>query len=102
MTAPTPMPGGQADPNDASSLSEEFEVFVTEVLPDGVLEVIEAVHELTASPLDIAKEHMDEVGELQMQSVEALMNNDPDTAQALLAQADQKMSEAADVLDPSD
>jgi hypothetical protein len=100
MTAP--MPDGQPSPGADASLSEAFEVFVSETLPDGVMEVIEAVQELTTSPLEQAQEHFEAVNELQLQSVEALMNNDPDTAQALLAEADGHLRDGADVLDDAD
>ena len=100
MTAP--LVNGQPDPSENASVSDAFEVFVSETLPDGVMEVIEAVHELTSSPVELAQEHLEAVGELQMQSVEALMNDDPDTARALLAEADQEMRAGEDALNNTD
>jgi hypothetical protein len=98
MTSPIPSPIDQPEQRAPESPADRFDVFVSEVLPEGIGDVIEAVHEFTASPLELAEEHLNHVGELQMESVHAQMNNDPATAHALLAEADQEMRDSADAL----
>jgi hypothetical protein len=102
MTSPMPAPGSQLTPSTTESLTDRFDVFVSDVVPDSLGDVIDAVHELSASPLELAEEHLQHVGELQMESVEALMNDDPATSHALLAEADQEMRDGADALHSSD
>jgi hypothetical protein len=101
MTSPMPMPPGQPEPGDAQPPALDFEVTLSSVLHDAAADVVEAFQEMTESPLDIAMEHMNHVTELQMQSMDAVMHDDPDSAQMLLAQADQEMREAAEALHPT-
>jgi hypothetical protein len=63
-------------------------------LGDVVGRVVEGIQDLTATPLDVAKEHMDHVNELHVEMIAALSHGDVDAASALNAQAGEELNEA--------
>lgn len=97
MTAPVPPLGPDATPAEPPA---EHNVVVS-ILGDighGVESVIEAVHDMLESPLDAAKEHMDNVTELQTEFISALSHGDVDGASALLAQANTELEAGVQAL----
>lgn len=86
-------PGGAPEP---------FELSVLDDLPDVVVEIVEAVHDLGASPIDVATGHMEEANALHAQMIDALSHGDVDAAVALNAQAEATLQAGVDHLqDPN-
>ncbi len=93
-SGPPGAPEMPRDNVDSSSPLEAVTLFVTEAVPNAIVEIIEAVHEHFQSPEDLAKEHMDHVTELHQQMIEHLSAGDVDGAAALNAQAESELSSA--------
>ena len=88
------MPDGSVKP--VSEATSPFEA-VSEVVSnagDVVGHIVEGIHDFTATPLDVAKEHMDHVTELHVEMIAALSHGDVDAASALNAQAGEELNEA--------
>jgi len=77
---------------------DELSVFVAEHLPESVVEIVEAVHDLHASPVDVAYEHIHEANALDAQMIEALSHGDVDGASALVAEANATLQAGIDQL----
>ncbi len=88
------MPDGSVKPvSEATSPLEAVSEVVSNV-GDVVGHIVEGIQDLTATPLDVAKEHMDHVSELHVEMIAALSHGDVDAASALNAQAGEELNEA--------
>ena len=89
-------------PSEATSPLDALSVFVTESVPEALGSIVEALHDLGASPAEIASEHFEAVNELHIEMIDALSRGDVDTASALNAAAEGELASAVDHLqDPN-
>jgi hypothetical protein len=95
------MPDGSVKPvSEATSPFEAVSEVVSNV-GDVIGHIVEGIQDLTATPLDVAKEQMDHVNELHVEMIVALSHGDVDAASALNAQAGEELNEAvAHLRDP--
>lgn len=89
-----PDPGAPTPPAGQESLADKVHVFLTEEAPEALGHIFEGIHEVLASPEELAQEHMAEAQHLQMEGMQALMAGDVDGGSALIAQAGQEMQNA--------